>query len=91
MQASQQQSLADKMAVEKQISIRQIVEDEKKLLKDRYEREIQELKARHDVHVQALTAEDGGVRNKNEKLQKTVVAKEGEVVQQGHVIADLEA
>lgn len=38
-----------------------------------------------------MTTEDGGVRNKNEKLQKTVVAKEGEVVQQGHVIADLEA
>ena len=46
----QNQSLSDKMALEKQISIRQIVDDEKKLVQERYEREIQELKARHDVH-----------------------------------------
>ena len=89
--AGQNAQMEHKIAMEKEISIRQIVEEEKKLVEDRLKKQMAELKANNDLKNAAIVQEDQVIRQKNETLQKQIVDKENDVVQQGKVIADLES
>lgn len=49
-----------------------------------------ELRQNHNLNTKAIVQEDKVVRQKNESLQKQLVDKEADIIQQGKVIADLE-
>lgn len=67
-------------AKDKEISIRQIVEDERKLIETRYQKEIERLLKLHEDDKVALSKDGTQNKTNNQKLQRLVVQKEAELL-----------
>ena len=57
-----------KYQLEKELSIRQIVEDEKRILEARHKKDLEELKLQRERDVYGMAVQGNDFRNKNEKL-----------------------
>lgn len=75
---------------DKEISIKQIVEDERRLLEERYKKEIERVKSAGDLEKKKLVDADLHTKNRNDKLQRAVVDKEGELLRHQSAVTDLE-
>ena len=76
---------------EKEISIKQIVEDERKLLDGRYKKDLEQLRNHNEQERKKLEENGLNTRNKNEKLQRVLVDKENDLLRHQEVVADLES
>lgn len=75
---------------DKEISIKQIVEDERKLLEDRYQREMDRLKAAHELEKKQLNDAEHNSKNRGDKLQRAVVDKEADLLRYQAAFTDIE-
>jgi hypothetical protein len=75
---------------DKEISIKQIVEDERKLLEDRFKREIDRLKAAHELEKNQLSDAEHNTKNRGDKLQRAVVDKESDLLRYQAAFTDIE-
>ena len=58
------------------MTVRQIVEEEKKIMEDRYREDIEKLQKASVQQIKGLEHETIGIKNKNEKLQRLLIEKE---------------
>ena len=78
-------------AMDKEISIRQIVEDEREIIENRFKKDIQQMKDQNQKDLRDIASQGTNIRNKNEKLQRVLIDKETEVLRHQQVVTDLEA
>lgn len=82
--------LSKKLQLEKELSIRQIVEDEKKILEARHKKDIEELKIKRERDVYGMALQGNEFKTKNEELQRVLIDKENELLIREQVVNDLE-
>ena len=77
-------------AREKEISIRQIVEDERRIIEDRFKKDLMELKMNNQREVRQVQSQGTNIRMKNEKLQRVLIDKENDLLRHHEVVTNLE-
>ena len=65
---------------DKEITIRQIVEDERKLLDDRFQGDLHRIREEKDFQLKKLSEEGISNKTQNQKLQRLVIEKENELI-----------
>ena len=58
------------------MTVRQIVDEEKKIIEDRYREDIERLQKASVQQMKGLEHETIAIKNKNEKLQRLLIEKE---------------
>ena len=67
--------------LDKELTVKQIVEEEKQFIADRFKKDIDQLQANSMKQVQTLEQKTTAVKNKNEKLQRVLVEKEATLLE----------
>ena len=65
---------------DKEISIKQIVEDERKIIEDRFRKDLQNLKDENEKGLKMMLKDGADTKNKNEKLQRVLIDKENDLL-----------
>lgn len=68
-------------ALDKEMTVKQIVEDEKKIIEDRFRTDIDRMQTTQMKQMQTLESQAVQVKNKNEKLQRVLVEKESSLLE----------
>lgn len=83
MEAKVAQSMFNehKHNLDKQMTVRQIVEEEKKIMEERFKQDMDRLQKTTITQMKGLEHETVGVKNKNEKLQRLIIEKEAALLE----------
>ena len=76
---------------DKEISIKQIVEDERRIIESRFKKDLQKAREENQTHLKKLFDESNSVKNKNEQLQRVLVDKENDLLKNIEKVTQLEA
>lgn len=68
--------------LDKQLTVRQIVEEEKKIMEDRFKEDIERLQKASVTQMKGLEHETISIKNKNEKFQRLLIEKEAALLEQ---------
>ena len=68
--------------MDKQLTVRQIVEEEKKIMEDRFKEDIERLQKASVQQMKGVEHETIAIKNKNEKLQRLLIEKEATLLEQ---------
>lgn len=68
-------------SIDKEMSVKQIVNDEKKILENRFKTDIERMNTTQMRQVQTLETTTAQAKNKNEKLQRVLVEKESTLLE----------
>ena len=72
------------------MTVKQIVDDERKLIADRFQTDIDRMKNTNMKQVQTLEHQTASVKNKNEKLQRVLVEKEASLLELQAIVAKIQ-
>ena len=67
--------------IDKQMTVKQIVDDEKRIIHDRFKEDMDRAKHANLTQVRGLEQTAATVKNKNEKLQRVLVEKEATLLE----------
>jgi hypothetical protein len=68
--------------LDKQLTVRQIVEEEKKIMEDRFKEDIERLQKASVTQMKGLEHETIYIKNKNAKDQRVLIEKEAALLEQ---------
>ena len=77
--------------VSKKVTIQEIIEQERRNMHERFTEDVKTLGEQNQFKSQRLEAEIGGIKNRNERLQKDYLEKEQTVLELQHTNAELES
>lgn len=75
---------------DKEITIRQIVEDEKKLLESRFQKDLEQMEHQNKEKLSAVAVEGQNTKTLNQKLQRVVVEKENDLLKATSKVNELQ-
>ena len=91
MQAQVAQSMLNDQLhnADKRLTVREIVQEEKKILEDRFKEDYTRLQKATITQMKGLEHQQVAIKNKNEKLQRVLIEKEASLLENQSEVAKL--
>ena len=92
MQAQVAQSMLNDQLhnADKRLTVREIVQEEKKILEDRFKEDYTRLQKATLTQMKGLEHQQVAIKNKNEKLQRVLIEKEASLLENQSEVAKLQ-